>query len=124
MIVFFENEAEIFMENKQQEIFNIILKYYCPDDMETRESLVSFDVDTNVFDAKEAFKEAVSEYVLAHNTKAPVDEDEEVETLTWGKIFSSMTEEDFMKHGLRRRKVMVNNIMTLDCDDEPDIDEW
>ena len=61
---------------------------------------------------------------MAHKTEAPVDEDEEVETLTWGKIFSSMTEEDFMKHGLHRRKVMASNIMALDCDDEPDINEW
>lgn len=112
------------MENKQQEIFNIILKDYCPDDMETRESIVSFDVDTNIIDAKGAFKEAVSEYVSAHKTEVSIDEDEEIESLTWSKIFSSMTDEDFAKHGLQRRKGIVNIIMTLDCDEEPNIEEW
>ena len=112
------------MENQQQEIFNIILKDYCPDEMETWESLVSFDVDTNIIDAKEAFKEAVSEYVSAHKSDIPNDEDEETESLTWGKILSSMTDEDFAKHGLQRREGIVNTIMTLDCDEEPNIEDW
>ena len=112
------------MENKQQEILNIILKDFCPDDIETWESLVSFDVDTSIIDVKEAFKEAVNEYVLAHKSDIPIDEDEETESLTWGKILSSMTDEDFAKYGLHRRKSVVNLIMTLDCDEKPNIEEW
>lgn len=35
-----------------------------------------------------------------------------------------MTDEDFAKQGLQRRKGIVNTIMTLDCDEEPNIEEW
>lgn len=112
------------MENKQQEILNIILNDFCPDDMETWESLVSFDVDTSVLDAKSAFQDAVSEYVSSYESDTSDNESEETESLTWGKIFSFMTDEDFAKHGLHRRKSVVNLIMTLDCDEKPNIDEW
>lgn len=90
--------------------------------MESWDGLVSFDVDENVLAAKEAFKDAVSEYVTEQRKTIPPD-DEEEEAVTWDKIYSHMPDELFEKHGLHRRRDTVNYLIFVDCDEEPKFEE-
>lgn len=110
------------MSRERKEVLNIVLSDSCPDDMESWDGLISFDVDRNVLDAKEALKEAVSEFILSQR-KSALSEDDVEETVTWDMVYSRMPDELFKKHGLYRRRDVVNILVFADCDDEPDFEE-
>ena len=110
------------MSSKKKEVLNVVFSDRCPDDMESWNGLVSFDVDENVLDAKEAFKDAVNEYVTEQKKAVPPDDDEE-ESVTWDKIYLHMPDELFEKHGLHRRRDIVNYLVFVDCGDEPEFEE-
>lgn len=110
------------MSSKRKEVLNVVFSDRCPDDMESWDGLVSFDVDENVLDAKEAFKVAVNEYVTEQKRAVPPEDDEE-ETVTWDKVYSHMPDELFEKHGLHRRRDTVNYLVFVDCDEEPEYEE-
>lgn len=110
------------MSSKKKEVLNVVFSDRCPDDMESWDGIVSFDVNENVLDAKEAFKDAVSEYVTEQKKVVPPEDDEEG-TVTWDKIYSHMPDELFEKHGLHRRRDTVNYLFFVDCDDEPKFEE-
>lgn len=110
------------MNSKRKEVLNVVFSDRCPDDLESWEGLVSFGVDENVLDAKEAFKDAVGEYVTEQKKAVPLEDDEE-EAVTWDKIYSHMPDELFEKHGLHRRRDTVNYLFFVDCDDEPKFEE-
>lgn len=110
------------MSSRKKEVLNVVFSDRCPDDMESWDGLVSFDVDDCVLDAKEAFRDAISEYVTEQKKTIPLEDDEEA-TVTWDKIYSHMPDELFEKHGLHRRHDVTNYLVFVDCDDEPEIEE-
>lgn len=95
-------------------ILNVILQDRCPDDMETWERIISFDVDASVVNPREALEDAVKDYVSEQKNK--LDEDE---TITWMDIYKDMPDAFFKKHGLYRRSDAVNLLYMADCDDVP-----
>lgn len=95
-------------------ILNIVLQDHCPDDMETWERLISFEVDASVVNPRDAFESAVREYISEQ--KKELDEDE---TITWMDIYRDMPDELFEKHGLHRRPSAASLLYIADCDDVP-----
>lgn len=104
------------METKQ-EVFNLIIRDCCPDDMETWEWIVSFDVAPTVHNPADALEDAVTEYM--EQMKEILEEDEKI---TWRDISREMPNEIFAKHGLYRRDV-INRVETVDSDDVPYAEE-
>lgn len=95
-------------------ILNIVLQDRCPDDMETWERLISFEVDASVVNPRDALKSAVWEYISEQ--KKDLDEDE---TITWMDIYRDMPDALFEKHGLHRRSNAASLLYMADCDDVP-----
>lgn len=104
------------METKQ-EIFNLVIHEYCPDDMESWDCIISFEVASTVADPADALEDAVTEYM--EQMKASLEEDEKI---TWRDISRKMPNEIFAKHCLYRRDV-INRVETVDSDDVPYAEE-
>lgn len=99
-------------------ILNVILQDRCPDDMETWERLISFEVDASVVNPRDALEGAVQEYISEQ--KKDLDEDE---TITWMDVYRDMPDAIFEKYGLHRRSDAANLLYMVDCDDVPFAEE-
>lgn len=101
----------------KQEIFNLVIHEYCPDDMESWDCIISFEVASTVADPADALEDAVTEYM--EQMKDSLEEDEKI---TWRDIRKNMPNELFAKHGLYRRDV-TNRVESVFCDAVPYAEE-
>lgn len=91
----------------KQEVFNLIIRDCCPDDMDVQEWIISFDVVPTVDNPAYALEDAVMEYM--EQMKGTLEEDKKI---TWSDIIRNMPKEIFSKHGLYRRDV-INRVETV-----------